>query len=87
MAASHHAEVIDLYGTLCTGSTCRYALNGNPLFEDPHHLTRLGAEFALGEAPASLVGEQAERVEISPHDSQTSSADTAAEVKKSLPSL
>ena len=61
VAASHHAEVIDLYGTLCTGSTCRYALNGNPLFEDPHHLTRLGAEFALGESAASLANEQAQQ--------------------------
>ena len=73
VAASHHAEVIDLYGTLCTESTCRYALNGRPLFEDPHHLTRLGAEFALGEAPASLAGEQAERAHIDSAPSATRS--------------
>jgi peptidoglycan/LPS O-acetylase OafA/YrhL len=58
VAASHHAQIIDLYGTLCTGSTCRYALNGRPLYEDPHHLTRLGAEFAIGDSAASLADEQ-----------------------------
>ena len=62
VAASHHAEVIDLYGTLCAESTCRYALNGHPFFEDPHHLTRLGAEFAAGESAASLANEQTESI-------------------------
>ncbi len=59
VAASHHTEVIDLYGALCDESTCRYALNGHPLFEDPHHLTRLGAKVAAGESAASLANEQA----------------------------
>jgi hypothetical protein len=61
VAASHHTEMIDLYGALCAESTCRYALNGRPLFEDPHHLTRLGAEFAAGESAASLTNEQAQQ--------------------------
>jgi peptidoglycan/LPS O-acetylase OafA/YrhL len=59
VAAAHGAEIIDLYGTLCAGSTCRYALKGQPLFEDPHHLTRLGAEFAMGASAASVANEQA----------------------------
>jgi hypothetical protein len=87
VAASHHAEIIDLYGTLCAGSTCRYALNGQPLFEDPHHLTRLGAEFAIGESAASLANEQAERAGISPGEGPRLSADTAVTPKKYLPSL
>jgi peptidoglycan/LPS O-acetylase OafA/YrhL len=58
VAARHHAEIIDLYGALCDGSTCRYALNGQPFFEDPHHLTRLGAEFALRESAVSLSTER-----------------------------
>ena len=61
VAASHHTEMIDLYGALCAESTCRYALNGRPLFEDPHHLTRLGAQFAAGESAASLTNEQAQQ--------------------------
>jgi peptidoglycan/LPS O-acetylase OafA/YrhL len=60
VAASHHAEIIDLYGTLCAGPTCRYALNGRPLFEDPHHLTRLGAEVAMGKSAASLANQPAQ---------------------------
>ncbi len=87
VAASHHAEIIDLYRTLCAESTCRYALNGRPLYEDPHHLTRLGAEFALGESPASLANEQGERAGISPSEGPRFSADTAVGPKKSLPSL
>jgi peptidoglycan/LPS O-acetylase OafA/YrhL len=66
VAAKHHSDIIDLYGTLCAQSTCRYALDGEPLFEDPHHLTRLGAEFAIGESAESLASEQAERAGISP---------------------
>jgi peptidoglycan/LPS O-acetylase OafA/YrhL len=65
VAAGRHAEMIDLYGALCAGSTCRYALKGQPFFEDPHHLTRLGAEFAIGESAASLTNEQAERAGVS----------------------
>jgi peptidoglycan/LPS O-acetylase OafA/YrhL len=87
VAASHHAEVIDLYGTLCAGSTCRYALNGRPFFEDPHHLTRFGAEFALGESAAWLANAQAERAGISPSERPKLSAATVVEPKKSLPSL
>jgi peptidoglycan/LPS O-acetylase OafA/YrhL len=87
VAASHHAEVIDLYGTLCDGSTCRYALNGRPFFEDPHHLTRLGAEFALGESAALLTNDKSERAGISQSEGPKLSADTAVEPEKSLPSL
>jgi peptidoglycan/LPS O-acetylase OafA/YrhL len=87
VAASHHAEVIDLYGALCAGSTCRYALNGRPFFEDPHHLTRLGAEFALGESAASLANEQRERAGISPSEGPRLSADTAVAPKKYLGAL
>jgi peptidoglycan/LPS O-acetylase OafA/YrhL len=66
VAARHHAEIIDLYGSLCSGSTCRYALDGQPLFEDPHHLTRLGAKFAVGEAASSLANEQPQSADLSP---------------------
>jgi peptidoglycan/LPS O-acetylase OafA/YrhL len=57
VAARHDAEVVDLYAGLCVQSTCRYALNGQPLFEDPHHLTRLGAELAMRQSTASLAAE------------------------------
>jgi peptidoglycan/LPS O-acetylase OafA/YrhL len=87
VAASRHAEIIDLYGNLCAESTCRYALNGQPLFEDPHHLTRLGAEFAIAESAASLANEQAERTGIPPNEGSRLSADTAVAPKKYLPSL
>jgi peptidoglycan/LPS O-acetylase OafA/YrhL len=67
-AARHHAEIIDLYGALCDGSTCRYALNGQPLFEDPHHLTRLGAEYAIRESAVSLSNEQVHRLGPAPDE-------------------
>jgi peptidoglycan/LPS O-acetylase OafA/YrhL len=71
VATSHHAEMIDLYGALCSGSTCRYALNGQPFFEDPHHLTRLGAEFAIGGSAASLADEETKSAGLSPSETLT----------------
>ena len=79
VAASHHAEIIDLYGALCAKSTCRYALDGHPFFEDPHHLTRLGAEFAVGESTASLANEQAPTA--GPPSAETVKLSARAEVR------